>query len=380
MKKMILVNQVTGPMFIDLANYFIETGYTVQLLTGQLEKTGNEINLLVKVVPFLKYKRNNSILRIITWCLFYLQAWNYLRKENSETEVILTSNPPLVPLLSNYLRKKKNLKFQILIYDIYPDVLEQFGYMSKKSFLSRWWRATNNNAFKNASRLFTISNGMRDVLSQYAPLPRWEVIYPWVDTSFIKPIKKENNWFVKKYQLKEKIVVQYSGNMGITHDLMTILKVAEKLESNSSYHFVFIGDGAEKQRLMDYATRHKLHNTLFLPFQEPEALPYSIPSADIGIISLVDKAAALSIPSKTFYQMAAGNTLLCIADINSELAKIVLDNDCGKVFSPQAVDEIVLFLSDLNKAKLIEFGNNSRIACNKFTIENIKMFNSTNKL
>ena len=371
---MILVNQVTGPMFIDMANYFIETGYALYLLTGQLEKTGNEMNPLVKVIRLTKYKRNNSILRIITWCIFYLQAWNYLRKENSETEVMLVSNPPLAPLLSYYLRKKQNLKFRILIYDIYPDVLEQFGYLSKKSFLSRWWRQVNNTAFNNASRLYTISSGMRDVLALYEPILRWEVIYPWVDTSFIQPIKKENNWFVKKYNLQEKIVIQYSGNMGVTHNLLTIIQVAKELENNSQFHFLFIGDGAEKQRLMEYSAKHKLQNTLFLPFQKPDILPYSISAADIGIITLADKAASLSIPSKTFYQMAAGNALLCIAHPNSELAKIVFNNDCGKVFSPSAVNELVQFLTEIQAAEIIRLGANSRKASQKFTNENVNLF------
>lgn len=371
---MILVNQVAGPMFIDMANYFVELGYEVLLLTGQIEKTGNEIKSLVKIVTLTKYKRNNPFLRVITWCLFYFQAWFFLKKEKTKTEVLLVSNPPFVPLLSYNLRKKKNLNFRILIYDIYPDVLEQFGYISKKSFLSRWWRKTNKKAFKNASRLFTISNGMRDVLSQYAPILRWEVIYPWVDTTFIQPLPKENNWFIKKYQLQGKVVIQYSGNMGVTHDLMSVIKVAERLKDNTDYHFVFIGDGAEKQGLMEYASTNNLKNTLFLPFQEPDVLPYSIPAADIGIITLTDEAASFSIPSKTFYQMAAGNVLLCIADSGSELAKIVIENNCGKVLSPSSVDEIVEFLKNLTVAKINRMGENSRKASYNFTHQNVKLF------
>lgn len=374
MKRIILVNQVTGPIFIDIANYFIQLGYEVQLLTGQIEKTGNSIHQDVRLFKSSKYKRNNPLTRMITWVGFTIQAWLFLRKEKQEAEVMLVSNPPFVPLLSHYLRKKRNLKFRTLIYDIYPDVLEQSGFLSKKLFLSRWWRKVNMKAFSRSERLYTISDGMRSVLSQYAPAQRWEVIYPWVDNAFIKPLSKEENWFVEKYHLQDKIVIEYSGNMGVTHDLMTIVRVAEKLKDNQKIQFVFIGDGAEKQRLIEYSIKRNLQNILFLPFQDPDVLPYSISAADMGIVTLTGVASQLSVPSKTFYQMAAGNAILCIANSDSELARMIVEFDCGKVFPPGSIDDLVLYLSTIKREEIVLLGNNSRTASHHYTIENVKFF------
>lgn len=374
MKKIILVNQVAGPMFIDIANHYQSKNYEVVLATGKIEQTGKSLHPAVYIVKLARYRRNNPVLRITTWLLFFVQAWFYLKREKSEAKILLVSNSPFVPLIAHYLRRRTKLKWEILIYDIYPDVLERFGILSEKSIISKWWRKTNQKSYEQAENLYTISEGMKEVLIQYAPAMRWRVVYPWVDTSFIKPLSKGKNPFVKKYNLQNKTVILYSGNMGATHNLMPILKAAEALQNRTDYFFLMIGDGSEKRKLLNYAEKHKLKNILFLPFQKPEVLPWSLTAADIGIVTLSGAAAQMSVPSKTFYQMAAGNALLCIAERNSELAKIVTENNCGFVLPSNVSNQITKCLLNLEKSKLCEYRKYSRIASTKFSIKNIRNF------
>jgi len=374
MKNLILVNQVAGPMFIDISNAYVEAGYHVTLLTGQVENAGNKLDNSIRLVNMIKYRRNSTILRISTWLIFSLFSYLILLFRFKKSEVLLVSNPPLVPLLVNYLKWKKNLSYSILIYDIYPDVLENFGYISRDSKLSKWWKNNNVMAFNESVRVFTISNGMKEVLSQYILSDRIEVVYPWVDTSFIKPLNKKDNWFIDKHKLNDKIIIQYSGNMGVTHGLITFIKVAEKIQKLTKYHFLFIGDGVEKNNLVEYCQKAHLKNITFLPFQDSKILSYSIPSADISIVSLAGEANDISIPSKTFYQMAAGNAILCMSNKTSELAKVVMENSCGIVFEPSSVNKISSFLSSVSKKELELLGYNSRKASQKFTKKNAEEF------
>ena len=41
----------------------------------------------------------------------------------------------------------------------------------------------------------------------------------------------DENWFVKKHGLMDKKVIVYSGNMGHTHDLMTLMQTAKELQN-----------------------------------------------------------------------------------------------------------------------------------------------------
>ena len=372
MKKIVLVNQVAGPMFVDMANFYLNNGFDVQLLTGKVEQTAHCLDNDVKIVKLISYKRNHPITRIITWLIFTVQTYLLLKRLEENVEVLLVSNPPFVPLLGYFLRSKCNLVFKILIYDIYPDVLENSGYFKRNSWFSRRWRQLNIYAYNQASKLYTVSDGMKNILTQYASDIKWNVVYPWVDTNFIKPISKSENPFVKKYGLENKLVILYSGNMGATHNLMPLLYLAKSLIDHKNFLFLFIGDGVGKQRLADFAKKQNLTNTLFLPFQSSETLPFSLTSADIGVVSLSGSSAQLSIPSKIFYQLSAGNCILCITEEDSELSKIIIENKCGFIFS--SVEKVKEILLSMTEADLSVLKSNALISVHKYTNNNLILF------
>lgn len=376
-KKITLLNQVTGPLFIDIANEYAKVYDEVILVTGVLEPTYAMLNDKVKIVYKIAYKRNKSYLRILTWLLFFIQTYFYFlfKKQQEGEEALIVTNPPILPFLGSKFFSKRKIKFKVLVYDVYPDALSNFGYVKNTSFIYRYWDKMNKKAYKNADEVITISSVMKKVVSRNVESSRINIIYPWVDTSFIKPIKKEDNWFVKKHNLSKKKIVLYSGNMGATHDLMTPLKVAKEFdETREDFHFLFIGDGVQKKGLMKYVAQNKLRNVTFLPYQDSEVLPYSFASADFGIVSLGAGAEGLSVPSKTFYLLAAGAVIIAISEKGSEIEKIVSNNDCGISIEPEDIEKMSKFLKTISEKTLGIKKENSRSLSEKFTVRNAQMF------
>lgn len=375
-KKAVLINQVTGPLFIDIANQYIKEYEEVVLITGSIEETYSKLNSKIKVIYRQKYIRKKSYTRIYTWLFFYLQCYAYLIfNELKVHKVLLVSNPPVLFFLGSFLLKRKKIEFDVLIYDVYPDTLSNFGYLKTNSFLYKLWDNLNNKSYKNANRIITISNVMKRLISRNVNINRIEVIYPWVDTSFIKPLTKSNNWFVKKYNLLEKRVILYSGNMGATHDLMTPLKAAKKLiKTHPEFHFLYVGDGVKKKELMSYKLNNNLTNVTFLPFQNSEDLPYSFTSSDFGIVSLGTGAEGLSVPSKTFYFLAAGSAIIAITEKGSEIDVLVKNNNCGISIEPNDIDALIKFLIETSSNEIINFKKNSRFLSKNFTPLNSKKF------
>lgn len=374
-KKITLFNQVSGPLFIDIANAYLEKYDEVILITGDIEPTYAQLDDKIKVILKIKYKRNKAYLRIGTWLIFYLQCYFYLLFNKEHGRVLYVTNPPILPFLGVLFSGKKILNFSVLIYDIYPDALSNFGYVKPHSFLYTFWEKMNKKSYKLASEVITISSVMKKVIARNIDEDKIKVIYPWVDTSFIKPLKKSENWFVKKHGLTDKKVILYSGNMGLTHDLMTLMETAKELQKiENSFHFLFIGGGTQKESLQDFKEKHNLTNVSFLPFQDPEVLPFSFASADFGVVSLGSGAEGLSVPSKTFYLLSSGAAIIAITESGSEIESLVNENNCGISIKPKDRSSLVHFLLNSQKKDIEVNKLNSRELSKKFTKENAKQF------
>jgi glycosyltransferase involved in cell wall biosynthesis len=58
-------------------------------------------------------------------------------------------------------------------------------------------------------------------------------------------------------------------------------------------------------------------------------------------------AERIVMPSKTYSALAAGQAILAVCPIDSDLAKTVLSHDCGWVVAPGDADELVRVLDEI---------------------------------
>lgn len=370
MKNIIFINQSAGHLFVDIICAFSKMGKNCTLLTG----IDNEIPLEnnIKKVLLRKYDRSSVKSRLKTWFIFTWQARNYLRKHKNE-ELLIVSNPPFATLLPLWVKNP----YSLLIYDTYPDALVSTGTLKQSNYIVKWWANKNKNQiYKNAKVVYTLSESMAKALEQYTTRDIIQVIPNWADTSFLKPIDhKDNPWLVEK-GLQDKFIVMYSGNIGNTHKVETLVDVAYCLKDRKEIQFIIIGDGGKKDVVKERIKQLNIDNVLLLPFQDKKILPFSIGAADIGVITLDDKSSAVSVPSKTYSMMAIGCCLMCIASKTSELRVLVDKYDCGEVFSSDNIkgmaDFIMTMVSD--KKLLIQKKNNARTASLNFTPENANKY------
>jgi glycosyltransferase involved in cell wall biosynthesis len=247
------------------------------------------------------------------------------------------------------------------------------GLIKENGLINSIWSYFNKILYLNSSSIITISEGMSQTISKYCPHGKQiHVIHNWVDTNFIFPIEKENNWFAKKYNQVSKITVLYSGNLGASHDFMTLLESALILKGNTEIFFIIIGEGAQKKKIDDFIKSNYLSNVLTLPLQDAKVLPYSLSTTDIGVVTLDEKVGLYSVPSKTYYMMAAGSVILGFGSNESELARLIRKYDMGANFSSSQAPLVSEFLLDMtaNKRLLQKYKDNSRKASLEFSNKN----------
>jgi glycosyltransferase involved in cell wall biosynthesis len=192
----------------------------------------------------------------------------------------------------------------------------------------------NQIVLENAELVFTVGEDMASLLDEKYDLGKTKaqraVVVPnWADIDSISPIAKADNWFAIKHGQLGKVTVLYSGNMGNTHDIESILEVASELRENNLVHFLFIGEGAKRSLVERMKGEKNLQNITLLPIQSEETLPFSIPTGDIGVVAYQPGTERCIVPSKAYYYMAAGLVPLVVSERETDLGKMVVDRRCG---------------------------------------------------
>lgn len=374
-KKYIFLVQVTRQLSIDILNQFVKNGAQIELVTGVVESNYAELDSSIKVKYFNKYNNTSTLKRMYTWLVFTFLSFFYILFSSKKKELIIITTPPFIVFTGLFFKRIRNQNYHLIIWDLYPDVLVNFKVLNDKSWIIKYWKKLNVKCFNKASNIFTLGEHLASAIKEYTK--NEIIIIPnWVNSDFVKPMPKSENIFAQEHQLQDKFVVMYSGNMGLTHDIESIVYTAEALNDNSKVKFVLIGDGAKKEKITNYVLEKKLDNVLILPYQDKEVLPYSLSCADVGVVTLSQGAETISVPSKTYYTLAAGSVILALASHESELGLLIEKYNCGKVFENPQTPEIVDYIEHLigSEKSLDEYKQNARNASFNFTPENAKQY------
>lgn len=344
----LLVNQHTVPVFLDIANAFASAGSKTVLFTGYIEQGGRPLSASVHLKKSISYNRKSTVSRFFSWLAFAFHYAFYLLTCRRPEVVLVSTNPPLAPVITAVISRWRKIPYQVLLYDLYPEALFQAGLVKRRNPIFRFWQRINPWIFKGAQKIFTLSDSMKDAASGYIADPgKVKVIYNWADTSYVHPVEKSTNDFIRQHRLENKFVVLYAGNMGLTHDLESLIEAAHLLKDLPDLQFVFIGDGGKRRALQNLVRERALGNVVFLPYQDERNFPLAMAAADVGVVTLGSGAEGISVPSKTYINLAAGVCLLSIAPKNSELSRLVREYEAGQICEPGNPQEVAGFIKTL---------------------------------
>jgi hypothetical protein len=340
----VFVNQSAGYLMIDIIHAFggHSTGRT--LMAGFVNPRNHPLDADVEVVRIIPYDRSSTVRRLFTWGWGFLQLLWHIQTRYRGAHLFLVSNPPMATLLPLLCRNS----YSLLVYDVYPDALAEYRIFSEGHPLIKWWKNANRKIYGKADHIFTLSEGMRQLMGQYTSPERITVVPVWTDNTFLQPIPKGENPFLAAQGLQDKFVVMYSGNLGKTHELSILVDLAADLEQADVF-FLLIGGGDQYKALEERIAQCGLSNIRLLPWQPTDQLPYTLAAADIGVVSLGKEASRLSMPSKTFNLLSVGCPILGIADAASALGQLIHTHQIGACHAPHERQQMRDFILGLRQ-------------------------------
>ena len=381
--KFLFLNQMAGPLFRELAeDLALEMSSSSTLLTGHpdtLVLGSSTSKLIISKAP--AYNRRSKLSRVLSWFSYSLVAFWQMLKADNNTVIFLVSNPPFLGFFALLVNLFKKARYVVLVYDIYPDILINFRVLKENAFIVKVWRSMNRRIWDRSIAVYTLGNVMAENLTKQfdvkdTKLGHVGVIPPWADTNKIKPIDKANNPLSGELSQEGKITILYSGNLGISHDIDSILQAIRILKDERNIAFLLIGQGEKWQDAVDFQKDNNLTNLQVLPFQPEEKLPYTMSLADIALVALDDGAEEFMIPSKMFYYMAAGAAVIGICEGRNDVSEIIQNSNCGLTIKPKNPKELAIIIKELSRdmKQLLEFkkcarqsavANYSRDVCTK---------------
>jgi glycosyltransferase involved in cell wall biosynthesis len=279
--------------------------------------------------------------RVLNLVTFTLLAWLFcmLRVRRGDRILVVTNPPPLPPLLG-LLTRLRGLRGILLVHDVYPEVLVATGHAKPGGPIVRLLGAVTRWTYRSYADVVVLGRDMEDVARPKIAggRTRLHIIPNWGDVDEIVPIARDANPFRQAHQLDGRAVVQFSGNLGRTHDVETVLDAAAAVSDQRDVVFCFIGYGGKSALISQRQQASESQNLLFLPRQPREMLGAMLASADAAVIAFVDRMYGVSVPSRMYNIMAAGVPIIAMAHPSSELAQVVREEECGWVIGAADAD------------------------------------------
>jgi glycosyltransferase involved in cell wall biosynthesis len=265
----------------------------------------------------------------------YLAAVVFAAPFLPEADVVVATSPQFFCGLAGYPASRlKRIPWVLDIRDLWPDSIVAVGAMRPGRAIQAI-KAIERFAYRKATHIVAASAAFVPHLEQSSvERSRISVITNGVDTRFLTEDPHDGSAFRKIHGLEGKFVASYIGTLGMAHGLGTVLQAADRLRAREDIAFVLVGDGAERDHLIEQCRAMSLSNMYILPQVPRVEVPGVWSASDVALVVLRDKPTfELVIPSKMLEAFAMGKPV--ILGVRGEARRIVEAGDCGIAVVPE---------------------------------------------
>ena len=286
-----------------------------------------------------------------------------------KVDVVIGTSPQFFTVISAWaLAKFKRVPFVFELRDIWPASITAVGAM-KGNWIIKILEKLELFLYRQADLIISVTNSFKlELQNRGVSARKIKVVLNGVDLSIYKPLPEKDKAFSKKYGLQSKFVAGYIGTHGLAHSLDSIIEAAELLKAEDDVRILFVGGGADRERLEKLVEIRDLSNVVMIPRQPKENMQKIWSLCDVSLVSLKDTPLfSKVIPSKIFESMAMKLPII-ISVPEGESTEIVRKEKLGFIIPPENPDrlaEALLNIKNDNDMYNI-YAKNSFLAANKF--------------
>jgi glycosyltransferase involved in cell wall biosynthesis len=301
------------------------------------------------------------------------------RRNLDKPDIIIGSSPhPFAALSALKMAKQYNVPYVFELRDLWPDSLIDLKKFSSTNPFITYLRMVEKKLINNSRMIVSLLPNVKNYLLKKNYNEENIFFFPnFID---LQTLPRLNH-----VRTQAECCFMYVGNHGLANSLDTVVMAAKILEEKGyagKFLIKLIGDGPEKNRLIELAKSFNLSTISFVEKVSKKEIYSHIAQADVCIMPLKKMAAFESgvSPNKLFDYMGMAKPIIYSVESANN---IVADANAGvtiKVEDPADMAKAMIEFIDMPLDARIALGNNARVYLEKNYDLNNTIHNFVNKL
>ena len=318
---------------LDFAREWVATGHEVTVLSSAAyfpkEMVHNKPHWEIELEQGLKVHVLNVPYshmmpfkeRVVAFLRFYRAAMRYANGLARPDMIYASSTPPTIGELGRRLGRRWGIPYVFETVDVWPDVPEGMGIVRNRWVL-KWLYRRLKKIYRDAEKIVTLSEGMRDQVLRTWPVPEKVVV-----------VHNGTNLELFPYQerpTRSPVTCLYAGTVGVANGLEALVDAAVILkgQGRSDIQIKVLGGGNALARVKAYAAQHEIRHFEFLAPVPKEEVQAILEGADIGVVCFAPYAVLEANSANKWYDYLASG-LAVVTNYGGWQADYMREWDCG---------------------------------------------------
>ena len=346
-----------------LGQEFIKNGYDVTLITSSYSHNPKrEVplkglmkivkgNIRTLVIKGFAHESSSSIIRIVNWVLFFILLFFAPLMKLPKPDIIILSSTPMIPVYNVFFFKVFLRKTQFIFEtrDLWPLTPKSIGNYSEKSLFIRILSHLEYMCYSKADYIVSvIKNSDKHIRSLLGGKKfKFQWISNGIDLKGFASNQKDKVWNFDGAKLEDDaFIVGYAGTLGKANAMEYVIDSFNKFYKGSKCYLVMVGEGGEKQHLMEQAKGN--NNILFLDSVKREHLMSFYQRCDLLYLSWRDLELyryGVS-ANKLFEYMYSKTPILMSCNIPGN---IIEEANCGLISNAENPSDIKMKIEEFKR-------------------------------
>ena len=319
----------------------------------------------IEVIRVWSYITSNSgfVKRVIDYISFGIMAFMVgLFKKH---DLIIATSPQFFTTWAAWgLSKIKRKPWIFELRDLWPESIKTVGAMKQGKVIDILEKIELG-LYKSCNKVVAVTDAFKtNLINRGIDANKIAVVTNGSNVELFSA-REKNQELLKSLGLENKFIIGYIGTHGMAHSLDFIVTSISKIE-DKYIHFLFIGDGAMKEKVLEIANNLKVKNATFLNPIKKEEVPEYLNICDVSLAPLKKEDNFKTvIPSKIFEASAMRKPTLL--GVEGQAQEIIETYNAGLCFEPENekdfLEKIYILKNDKEKYKELQKG------CEELAIE-----------